>query len=405
MTHSLGVLIFTFRYEYPDNDCMLSRNIKLLTWFNFFTDFKLYAPIAIIYFSNITGSFALGMSVFGITQLSAALFEVPTGIFSDYIGRKKTVILGAIFATFSVIFYALGFNFWFLIVGGVFEGISRAFYSGNNDALLYASLAENQKTEEFHIHLGKLSGMFQVALAVSALFGGLLASYSLSLVLWLSVTPQLICIFIALGLVETKALVKQTSNVYSHLKESIKNFMINPKLRLLSIGDILDYGFGEASFQFRSAFVNSVWPLWAVGIPQMISNILGAVGFFVSGKVINRFGFTKIILKGYILNRVVGILSFAYVTIFSPLLMTITSFFYGINQTSKNTLMQKEFTNKQRATMASLNSLAGSLFFATVAYFMGFVADKLTPGNALLMIQFFMLINIWIYWRLFKYQI
>ena len=43
----------------------VKRNIPLLYWFNFLTDFRLYGPFAIIYFSDIAGSFALGM-VFAI---------------------------------------------------------------------------------------------------------------------------------------------------------------------------------------------------------------------------------------------------------------------------------------------------------------------------------------------------
>jgi MFS family permease len=70
----------------------IHKNIRILTWFNFFTDFKLYAPLAIIYFSHVTGSFALGMGIFSITMIASALFEIPTGVFSDRIGRRKTVI-------------------------------------------------------------------------------------------------------------------------------------------------------------------------------------------------------------------------------------------------------------------------------------------------------------------------
>src|SRR5258708_4831272 len=104
----------------------LQKNIKLLTWFNFFTDFKLYAPIAIIYFSLVTHSYALGASIFSITYITAALFDIPTGIFADAIGRKKTVVLGAIFAVLYAVFYAIGINFWFLAIGAVCEGLSRA---------------------------------------------------------------------------------------------------------------------------------------------------------------------------------------------------------------------------------------------------------------------------------------
>lgn len=52
--------------------------------------------------------------------------------------------------------------------------------------------------------------------------------------------------------------------------------------------------------------------------------------------------------------------------------------------------------------MGSLNSLAGSLFFAVVAYLIGTLADRFNPAQALLFIQVFSLLNLWIYWKLFK---
>jgi MFS family permease len=106
---------------------MTHRNIRILKWFNFFIDFRLYAPIAILYFSKVTGSFALGMSIFSITMIASALFELPTGIFSDKIGRRKTVILGATAAVLFSIFYAIGGSFWMIAIGAVFEGLSRSF--------------------------------------------------------------------------------------------------------------------------------------------------------------------------------------------------------------------------------------------------------------------------------------
>ena len=122
----------------------MHSNIRILKWFNFFTDFKLYAPIAILYFAQVSGSFALGMSVFAISTIASAIFEVPTGIYSDFIGRRRTVIWGAFFAVLFAIFYAIGQSYWFLVIGAVFEGLSQAFYSGNNDALLYDSLYEQK---------------------------------------------------------------------------------------------------------------------------------------------------------------------------------------------------------------------------------------------------------------------
>src|SRR5688572_28940891 len=137
----------------------LRHNLKILTWFNFFTDFKLYAPVAVIYFSMVTGSFALGMSIFSIVMISSALFEIPTGVLSDHMGRRRTLMFGALASVAYVTCYAIGQSYWILAIGALFEGLSRSLYSGNNDALLYDTLKEEGKEEEFAEYAGKLSSM------------------------------------------------------------------------------------------------------------------------------------------------------------------------------------------------------------------------------------------------------
>jgi len=146
----------------------LHKNIRLLTWHNFFTDFRPYAPVAILYFSAVSGSFALGLSVFSIEMLSSSVFEVPTGIVSDIVGRRKTIILGSLMAVLALILYALGTHYYILAIGSIFAGLARSFYSGNNQALLHDSLRQNHQEEEYAQYSGKTSSMFQWALAASA---------------------------------------------------------------------------------------------------------------------------------------------------------------------------------------------------------------------------------------------
>src|SRR5688572_6830492 len=133
----------------------VARNIRLLAWFHFWGDFRPYAPIAILYFAQISGSYALGMSIFAATRLAQSMLEVPTGIYSDKIGRKKTLVLGAVTGVFSLIFYAIGGTYLALLTGAIFEGLARAFYSGNNEALLHDTLAEMGQRERYAEYLGK----------------------------------------------------------------------------------------------------------------------------------------------------------------------------------------------------------------------------------------------------------
>ncbi|MEI7579552.1 MAG: MFS transporter [bacterium] len=383
----------------------VQSNIKILKWFNFFSEFKLYLPIAIIYFSQVTGSFTLGMSIFSLVMISSAVFEIPTGVFSDRIGRRKTVIWGAFAAVLCGSFYAIGQSFWILAIGTIFEGLSRSFYSGNNDALLHDTLTQSKNKQQYSEFLGKVSTTLQIAGGLSAVLGGILATKSLPIIMWLSVIPQIVCVVLAFKLIEPKIHTNNCENVYLHLKEAYEKFLHNKKLRLLSLSSMIGSGFGDASYKFVPAFYNTLWPVWAIGIVGTLSNIAGALSFHFSGKLIRKFGALKLLFTDYIFNRMANIVAAAFPTFLSPLLMSATSVSFGVATVAKSTLMQQEFADEERATMGSLNSLAGSILFGLVSILLGFTADLLSPAKAILLLQTVLLVNFFIYWKLFKHDI
>ncbi len=378
------------------------KNIKVLAWFNFFTDFKLYAAIAIIYFTQITHSFALGMSIFSVVNIADAVFEVPTGILSDLVGRRNIIILGAFSAVAYSIFFAIGGSYWMLFIGAVFQGLSIAFYSGNNDALLHDSLKESNQEHKFHEYLGKLSSLFQAALAISALLGSILASTSFTVVMWLSVLAQLICLALSFQITEPKIHIEKSTNIYIHMKEAVKLFFTNKRLGFVSIASTWGSAIGEAAFQFQSAFYNTLWPLWAIGFAKMLSYIGATFSFYFSGKIINKFNEIRSLLVGSIYNKIINIIAIIFPSVLSPVLMSSTALTYGVSTVSKNSLLQKEFTPYQRATIASLNSLLESIMTAVFAILIGLVGDSFGPAKALFLSQIISLVAVYMYWVVFR---
>jgi MFS family permease len=382
----------------------MERNIKLLGLFNFFTDFKFHSAILVIYFARVTGSYTLAMSLFSVAMLSSAFFEVPTGIFSDMIGRKKTVLSGAIAAAEAAVFYAIGHSYWPLFVGALLDGLSQSWYSGNNDALLHDSLLQVGRKTDYAHYLGKTSAMFQAALMVGAVVGSILATWSFSLIMWLSVVPQILCFFIALFIREPAVITRGQSNIFSHISISALHLWNNKKLKLLSIQDILNFGISESAFNFSAAFIGSVWPLWAIGFSKMISFAAAFVSFWSSGKYIRKIGGINILIITNIYSRIISFIAYGIPTVFSPVLMGSTSIFYGVSQVSKNALMQKEYTQEQRATLGSLNSFLGSIFYGIFSPILGYIADIYGPAKALIMVQFCMLSVLYISFKLKKME-
>ena len=380
----------------------MHKNIRLIALFNFFTDFHLYSAILIIYFAKVTGSYALGMSLFSVVMVSSALFEVPTGIFSDFVGRKKTMMLGAACSVLSISFYAIGTGYLILLIGALLEGLQRAWYSGNNDALLYETLSGTDRKDEYDHYLGKTSAMFQVAAAIAIILGGFIAQWSFSLVVWISVIPQVICFVISILIVDPPRSEKQSANIYSHLSIAIRKIWENRKLRLLSASSIIRFAVGESSYQFRGAFINTLWPLWAIGFSKVISSVGAAASYWYGGKLIRKIGAFRLLFIANIYSKIINISSVAIPTVASPVLMATTSVFFGANNVAQSKLMQNEFSDEQRATLGSVNSFLGNLVFGIFAIFLGLFADKLGPATALLIIYIVGLPTLFINWVLFK---
>ena len=366
---------------------MVSKNIALLKWYNFFYDFRPYDAIAILYYAQVTGSFALGVTVFTIASIAATIFEVPTGIISDRIGRRKTVIFGSVASVIAISFYALGGSFLMLAIGAVFNGLTRAFLSGNNDALLYDTLKQEGKTDKYAEKLGKVSSMFEVGLGISALCAAALALISLQAVVVASIVPQVICTLIAWKFIEPKVHTEKVEeNIFAHLREAFAAFRHNMRLRKLSLAYVLDYAIEETYFQFKPAFIATLWPAWALGISRAIDHVLGFFGFHFAGKIIARFGALKTLFMQQIIGRVILFVSAGFPTVASPLLQNINAFFFGVGATANGDLLQKEFTDKQRATMGSLNSFAGSLMYAVVMFGVGLIADQIGAAKTILIL-------------------
>lgn len=279
---------------------------------------------------------------------------------------------------------------------------SSAFYSGNNNAFLHDTLADAGRETEFSEYQGKVSSTEQLAMGLSALIGGIIASFSVSYLLWLSLIPQIGLVIISYRFVNPLSRSASDGNVFAHLKEAIKLFIHNKKLRLLSIASILNYSISEIKWTFSSAFTATVWPIWAIGISRMLPSFGASLSFYFSGKLIRKFSEVKILLFDNIFGKVAGFIAYGMPSIFSPIILSVPSILYGVGSVAEQSLMQKEFSNHQRATMSSLNSLGGSIGFAIMSVFLGGLADYMGPAKALVLLTFISLPIIYLYWRLFS---
>lgn len=291
----------------------------------------------------------------------------------------------------------MGHSYLFLCFGAVLEGIGRAFYSGNNDALLYDSVVALGKRDSFHGVLGKTGSLFQVALFVSSALAALFSSYSYTYLLWLSVVPQIFCIGIALIIREPPIKKQHASNIYAHMLTAWKTFLSHKDLQRITLASVISFACGEALYQFQAAFYQTLWPNWAIAVAKMGTNALATASFWFSGALIDRLSARTILIGSALYNRCINILAALFPTSLSPILMSSTSIFFGASNVAKSQLLHEAYTDNIRATQDSLVSFIGSIAFAIIAYLIGLIGDYFSPAAAIVGVNILMIPIIYIY--------
>ena len=144
-------------------------------------------------------------------------------------------------------------------------------------------------------------------------------------------------------------------------------------------------------------FIKLVWPIWAVGIYKMFTNLFGTISFWFSGKFIKKYGHNKSLIVSNCFSCFFESIGFILKSFVSPILIAISSLTFGIKITTLSDIKQSLYSNKQRATMGSIDSLIKSLLFSIIAILFGLIADIMGIVIAFLIIQVIRLVITYIY--------
>lgn len=111
---------------------MYRRSIKLFTFLRslFSMADKMYGAVFILHMNFIGLSPLEISSVFAIASISLAIFDYPTGIISDKIGRKKTAGLGYLVIGFGMITFAICPNYYLVLSSQIIISLGIALLSG-----------------------------------------------------------------------------------------------------------------------------------------------------------------------------------------------------------------------------------------------------------------------------------
>ena len=114
----------------------------------------------------------------GVFHVTSLLFEVPSGAMADLLGRRRVLFLSRVMGIASSVAMVLSQSFAPLCIGFVFAALNCNLTSGTEEALLYDSLLELNREEQYFKTAGRMGFVWEAGHALGVLAGGFLARMS-----------------------------------------------------------------------------------------------------------------------------------------------------------------------------------------------------------------------------------
>lgn len=342
------------------------------------------AIITLFWKDHIGLSLAQILLLQSILSVVMVVMEYPTGYVSDLIGYRVTLTIAALLGLAGWGIYTVAGTFGQVLIAEIVLGVSLAFISGSDSALLYETLKEEGAEHLYARHEGRMSGIGQIGEALGAVFAGVLYAAAPLLPFILQVGVWSCALLVTRSLVEP---VRESVAPSSHLSEALRTaryaFVENRRLRATIL---LNTVLGIASFYpvwliqpyMQHAGVPVAWfgPIWTG------ANLSVALFALASHRVGHHLGdrrmvilFVVLVVAGYFgLGSIGGAWGFLFYYLLTSM--------RGLRGPMMLDHAQKETPSANRAGILSLQSLCFRLMFACTGPFVGKLADAVGVQQA-----------------------
>ncbi len=159
----------------------MSRTLRLFYLFRLLATSYLYVPIFMLFQADRGLTFFERLALGGIYSATVIAVEIPTGVFADRIGRRRSMLTGALMMSASCLVAAQAHSFSTFVVAECLAAISMALCSGADSAYLFDLLLEHDRVHEYPRRESTASAWHLLGSAAAFAGGGLLAQIDLAL--------------------------------------------------------------------------------------------------------------------------------------------------------------------------------------------------------------------------------
>ena len=354
----------------------LQRNVVLYPWFRAASDGHAWITVFFLYMSQ---SLALDqvIELSAVYYLSVFLLEVPSGYFSDRIGRRRTLLIAAAALISSYCCFIVGAGFWWFAAGQFLLAMGIAMQSGTDTAFHYDSLKALGRDAEYASREARAEQWGLVMLAIATLSGGLLGLIDLRLAYVFSLLSATAMAVLVWRMVEP-----QHADESAAIPQSFTRVVWDCCLRLrdpllgwVFLVVILLYAMAHIVYEFYQPYITLMQlPLLEAsdyaplisGIVISVSMFGGAIGARASIAWQAKLGLVGVLAVAMLIQ--LGIVAAMAIAV-SPMVLALVclrNFPMSLVHAPVRAAIAPRIERRQRATYLSLQGLAERLFFAVL---------------------------------------
>ncbi len=180
----------------------MARDLRLFYFFRLLSTSYLFVPVSVAY------ALSRGLSLVEVMLLNTVyctvviLTEVPTGAIADRVGRRATMMAGALAMVAACTVYALAHGFAWFAVAEALAALSMTLCSGADSAYLFDLLNDHGRGDEYPRREGTASAWHQAGQALAFAAGGVLGAGNLMLPYVVTAAVASVAFLVALSMGE-----------------------------------------------------------------------------------------------------------------------------------------------------------------------------------------------------------
>jgi len=360
----------------------MRNELLKLNLMHFFLSLFFVSPVAIFFYKERGLDCLQILMLESILALFIFIFEVPTGIFADKFGRKKSIIAGiaVFFVETTMTVFAEGFLMFAVIFA--LTGIAVTFMTGSVEALIYDALKEQNKAYLMKKAMGNYGSSSLMGKFIAPIIGAYIARdllpFQFTVLVYLTLCAVVVAFFLALLLRDTgeKEIRPETPSSLYLFSEGIKLMRSNKSLIRIILLDIFACPFiFEFKYLSQQNFQNTGINVTVFGFALGLSLLLSAL----AKKYAHNFEtFLGMKMAMFLFTIMPGMIFISLAFIFNPAWLIISfvlvRVFAEIADPLFSEYRNRHISSVNRATAISLISMLGCFYLMFARIIIGNLA-------------------------------